>query len=80
MDEQELWGEHARFMNDLASKGFVVLGGPLADGRILLVIEAESTAAVRSRLAADPWSANGLLLIASIEPWSILLDGRARSS
>ncbi len=76
MEEQEQWPEHARFMNELASSGFI-LGCPLGDGeRILLVIEAESAEVVSSRLAADPWSATGLLEIVGIDPWSILLDGR----
>ena len=32
MREQELWDEHARFMNGLVDAGFIILGGPL-DGR-----------------------------------------------
>jgi uncharacterized protein YciI len=78
MEEQELWPEHAAFMNGLAADGFVRLGGPLGDGeRILLVIHVEDAEAVRARLAADPWSENGLLAIASVEPWTIRLEGPA---
>src|SRR5450759_29684 len=33
MHEQENWDEHASFMNALVDDGFVVLGGPLGDGR-----------------------------------------------
>jgi hypothetical protein len=32
--------------------------------------------AVRTRLAADPWTTAGLLEIARVRPWTILLDGR----
>jgi hypothetical protein len=32
MREQEAWGDHAAFMDELADKGFIVLGGPLGDG------------------------------------------------
>jgi uncharacterized protein YciI len=75
MRAQDAWDEHAAFMNDLAASGFIVLGGPLGDGeRILLVIEAENEESVRHRLAADPWSATGRLLIESVEPWAILLE------
>jgi predicted enzyme related to lactoylglutathione lyase len=63
-------------MDDLAGKGFFVLGGPLADEvRVVLAVEAESAEAVRETLAADPWHETHLL-IDSIEPWTIRVDGR----
>jgi uncharacterized protein YciI len=74
MPEQEKWAEHAAFMNALAEDGFVVLGGPLGDGaRILLIIDADSEGAIQTRLAADPWTPMGLLRIAKVERWEILL-------
>ena len=77
--EQALWTEHAGFMNALAAEGFVVLGGPLGAGEeVLLVIDAPGEAIVRARLAADPWSTAGLLEIGRVEPWTVLLDSRAR--
>ena len=76
--EQQLWPEHARFMDELLEEGFVVLGGPLEGGReVLLVVDAPSDDAVRERFAGDPWWANGMLRLKSIELWTILLDGRA---
>src|SRR2546428_8978209 len=78
MRAQAKWAEHAVFMNALAAEGFVVLGGPLGSGEeILLVINAADEAAVRARLAADPWSGSGLLEITIVEPWTILLDSRS---
>ncbi len=78
MREQALWREHADFMNALVAAGFVVLGGPLGRGEeVLLVIESSSTEAVRERLGEDPWSEAGLLEVARVEPWTILLDGRS---
>ena len=78
MREQELWDEHATFMDDLVESGFVVLGGPLAGGRrVLLIVSAPDEAALRSRFADDPWIRNGMLRIAQVEPWTVLLDGRA---
>jgi uncharacterized protein YciI len=75
--EQALWPEHAAFMNVLAAEGLIVLGGPLGDGRdVLLVFDSTSEDAVRTRLAADPWSKAGLLEISRVEPWTTLLDGR----
>ena len=77
MRSQALWAEHAAFMNALAAEGFVVLGGPLGSGEeVLLVVDAASEAAARTRLAADPWTTAGLLEIERVEPWTVLLDGR----
>ena len=77
MRAQAQWAEHAAFMNALAAEGFAVLGGPLGSGEeILLVFNAASGDVVRARLAADPWS-GGMLEIKSVEPWTILLDGRS---
>ena len=75
MRAQAQWGEHAAFMNALAAEGFVVLGGPLGTGaEVLLIVNAADEATIRTRLAADPWSASGLLDIKGVEPWTILLD------
>lgn len=75
--EQAGWAEHARFMDSLVDDGFVVLGGPLAgDREVLHAVSASSQEAVRARLSEDNWHQNGMLMIKSIEPWTILLDGR----
>jgi uncharacterized protein YciI len=77
MREQDGWDEHARFMDSLVDEGFIVLGGPVGGEReILHAIDARSEEAVRERLAEDNWHRNGMLVIKSIEPWTILLDGR----
>src|SRR5947207_2212480 len=77
LGEQDGWDEHARFMDSLVEDGFVVLGGPLAGEReVLHAVSAPSEEAVRERLAQDNWHQNGMLIIKSIEPWTILLDGR----
>ena len=72
--EQELWDEHALFMDALVDDGFVVLGGPLDEKRVLLVVDAASEPAVRERFATDPWIENGMLTIVTIRPWTILLE------
>lgn len=77
--EQRGFDEHARYMDGLVDEGFIILGGPLAGDRdILHVIEAASEHEVRARLADDNWARNGMLRITSVEPWTILLDGRGR--
>ena len=78
MEEQSGWEAHAAFMDGLVEAGFVVLGGPLADEhRVVLAIEAASEDDVRATLARDPWSETHLV-VASVEPWTIRLDGRGR--
>jgi len=77
MRKQAGWDEHARFMDGLIDAGFVLLGGPLeGDHETLHIVEAESEEAIRERLAEDPWAVNGMLRPASIERWTVLLDGR----
>ena len=76
LEEQSGWEEHAAFMDDLVDAGFIVLGGPLSDQfRVVHAIEAESEDAIRATLARDPWQPSHLV-IDSIEPWTIRLDGR----
>jgi uncharacterized protein YciI len=76
LEEQSGWNEHAAFMDGLADEGFVVLGGPLDDEhRVVHAVEAGSEEEIRARLARDPWSETHLQ-IASIDPWTIRLDGR----
>jgi uncharacterized protein YciI len=77
LEEQSGWPEHAAFMDGLVDAGFVVLGGPLADERrVVLAVEAESEDAVRATLARDPWDGTHLV-VDSVEPWTIRLDGRS---
>ena len=78
MREQDRWDGHAAFMDALADEGFIVRGGPLGEGnrRFLLMFDAPSEEAIRSRLDDDPWTPAEMLRIASIDPWEILLgDG-----
>ncbi len=57
-------------MNALVDDGFVVLGGPLGDeGKILLIINAQSEQEINVRLADDPWTPLGLLHEALVERW-----------
>lgn len=79
LEQQSGWSAHAAFMDGLVDAGVIVLGGPLADEhRVILAVEAASEKAVRAALARDPWSETHLV-VDSIEPWTIRLDGRARS-
>ena len=77
LEEQSGWAEHAAFMDGLVDAGFIALGGPLADEhRVVHIVEAESEEAIRATLARDPWSGTHLV-VGTIDPWTIRLDGRS---
>jgi hypothetical protein len=76
LEQQSGWAAHASFMDGLVDAGFVLLGGPLADERrVVLAVEAAAEDEVRATLAADPWAGTHLL-VESIDPWTIRLDRR----
>jgi len=78
MREQDEWDAHARYMDQLVDDGFIVLGGPLSDGElVLMAIEARDADEIEARFDADPWRPMRLLETARIEPWEILLDARS---
>lgn len=79
VEEQSGWDVHAAFMDELVRAGFVVLGGPLGDEqRVVHAVEADCEDTVRATLAGDPWSGSHLV-VATVEPWTIRLDGRGVS-
>ncbi len=76
LEEQSGWDEHASFMDGLVDEGFLVLGGPLADEhRTAHAVEADSEDDIRATFARDPWSETHLV-VDTIDPWTIRLDGR----
>jgi uncharacterized protein YciI len=80
--EQAGWDLHAAFMDGLLEEGFVLLGGPVGSGEwegAVLVVRAEDEAAVRERLAEDPWH-ESVLALASVRPWTIWLGALPRAS
>jgi hypothetical protein len=74
MESQTAWAAHAEFMDALFEDGFAALVGPLEGTRdALLVLRASRASQVVERLAADPWTANGLLVIKQISRWQLRL-------
>lgn len=61
-------------MDTLVEEGFIVLGGPIDEREVLLVVQADSVSAIGERLATDPWIVNGTLTITSVRPWTVLLE------
>jgi hypothetical protein len=75
MRDQKMWTEHAVFINSLTDAGFVILGGPVGQGkphRAMLIVNSESETAARTRLMEDPWMQTGILRIGSLDPWEVL--------
>src|SRR4029450_2031467 len=58
--EEDVWDEHAAFMDGLVEEGSILLGGPLeGDRETMHIIAAESEQAGRDLLRADPWGGKG---------------------
>jgi len=75
---QDSWTEHAAFMDRLLDDGFVIMGGPLDDGRqVLHIVEAADEQEIAERLADDPWEPMGILRTDRIQRWDVWLDSRA---
>lgn len=60
-------------MNALVDEGFVLLGGPLEEPDVLLIVRANSAQEITERLADDPWHRMDLLRITRIAPWTLRL-------
>lgn len=75
--EQAFWNEHAAFIDGLVEEGFIFLGGPLVDeGGALVVVRADDEAAVRAKVASDPWYHEQILELVSIKRWEMFIDQR----
>ena len=71
--DQAGFADHAAVMDALVDDGFIILGGPIGDGKhVMLVVDAVDPADVHARLEADPWIGERLR-VTRIEPWTILL-------
>jgi uncharacterized protein YciI len=74
LEGQVDWAGHAAFMDKLFEQGFAALVGPLEGTRdALLILRASSESEIVERLAADPWTTNGLLVTKQISPWQLRL-------
>jgi uncharacterized protein len=75
--EQPFWDEHATFIDDLANKGFVLMGGPFVDeGGAMLIVNAQDENEVRETLKNDPWYEHGILKLERVKRWQMFIDVR----
>jgi hypothetical protein len=74
LEDQDGWKAHASFMDDLQRDGFIVLGGPLeGTPDVLLVVRADTQAAILARLGEDPWTVEDRLRVTRVAPWTLRL-------
>jgi PhnB protein len=75
--QQPLWDEHAVFMDRLFEEGRIVLGGPYADSRrVLLVVEARNADEASELFRDDPWARSDILVHSEVIEWTLFLDSR----
>ena len=75
--EQPFWDEHAAFIDQLVTEGFVLMGGPLVDeDGAMLIVNADDENEVRGKLKNDPWMKHGVLQLESVKRWQIFIDVR----
>jgi uncharacterized protein len=74
LERQAEWDAHAVFMEGLVAVGFITVGGPLeGTSDTLLIARATDETEITMRLAADPWTQNGVLIVRNVVPWQIRL-------
>lgn len=74
LEEQAEWEGHAEFMDRLFAEKFILLAGPLETlSEALLIVRADSAAAIEARLAEDCWTRSGMLSTRLIAPWALRL-------
>jgi uncharacterized protein YciI len=80
VEGQPAWGPHAAFMMGLAQEGFLLLAGPLGDREgALLVVRAGSADKAEARIAADPWTENGVLETERVARWDVRIGSLGES-
>lgn len=76
------WAAHAAFMDDLASRGVVLLGGALGEdaslGEALVLVDAADEAAAKAIFAPDPWW-DTVLALESVHRWHLFIGAEGVS-
>lgn len=78
--EQPLWNEHAAFIDNLFSTGYIRLAGPYAEHPgALLIVETEAIDIARRLFDDDPWTTTGILDAGEVREWTIFLDSQQKT-
>jgi uncharacterized protein YciI len=73
---QAEWEEHAAYMDQLAERGLVQMGGPIGGNEILLVVSADNESEIRAAFAGDPWEVSRIIETGDVRPWTVTLEAR----
>lgn len=66
--EQSGFPDHAKFVGELEASGFIAMAGMMQPSNdVLFIFRAESEAAVRRRMADDPWQKDGHAKLGRVE-------------
>jgi uncharacterized protein YciI len=75
--------EHVAYVQDLARRGVIIIGGPVGTGVdadvAMLAVEADDAAAARAAFGSDPWTVHGVFQVKSTWPWHLTLRSPDRS-
>jgi uncharacterized protein YciI len=78
---QPYFRAHVAYVSGLASRGVIIIGGPVDtgdDGDVaLLAVEAADAKAARAAFADDPWTVHGVFQVSSAWPWNLTLRSPA---
>ena len=74
-DEQPGWDDHAAFVDELVTRGTMVMGGPFADhSGSLIVLEDVHEEEARELAARDPFVVNGVFVVEDVRAWNVYVD------
>ena len=70
--EQDGFGDHAKYMGDLEAEGFIALAGLFQPSNdVLFILQADSEGEVQARLGQDPWRQDGHTKLVRLEEVNI---------
>jgi uncharacterized protein len=74
-EAQPGWGEHAAWIDALADRGRIVLGGPFSDNSgAMLLLEGIGVQEAELLFATDPFVKNGVFVVADVREWTNYVD------
>jgi uncharacterized protein YciI len=78
---QPYFREHVAHVSALATRGVIIIGGPVDTGDdadvALLAVEAADAAEAVAAFADDPWTVHGVFQVGSAWPWNLTLRSPA---
>lgn len=74
-EAQPGWDEHAAWIDALADRGTIVMGGPYSDNSgAMLILEGLSAEEIEPLFATDPFVKNGVFVVDDVREWTNYVD------